>query len=88
MSNVISLAEHRPHVSGNAKCLQCGHEWHAVAPLGVNQLQCPSCELDKGVFCGTANRGGLHYQCSCGCMHMFLHVDGVYCANCGEWASD
>ena len=28
---------------GKAECLQCGHEWVAVWPLGADELECPAC---------------------------------------------
>jgi hypothetical protein len=41
-------AEREPHWAGTCKCVGCGHEWDAVAPLGTLQLECPSCTLPKG----------------------------------------
>lgn len=39
---VISFGEERdkrnPHLAGTAKCLSCGHEWAAVAPVGTYEL--------------------------------------------------
>ena len=87
MTNVVNLAERRPHVSGKAKCLHCKHEWVAVAPEMASPLECPECGLDKGVFSGLASRAELlHYTCGCGSDTFFLSENGPYCANCGEWA--
>lgn len=46
------------HLSGEATCLACGHNWVAVAPTGCPannpddraSLECPRCTALKGVF--------------------------------------
>ena len=32
-----------PWCDGTASCLNCGHEWIAVWPLGAESLECPDC---------------------------------------------
>lgn len=68
--NVIPFRNREePHMDGDAKCIGCGHQWHAVAPVGVWQLECPSCETMKGVFQHPvgAMDGDLLFACVCGC---------------------
>lgn len=31
------------YLHGHAECLNCGHEWIAVWPLGCPSLECPKC---------------------------------------------
>ena len=70
---------------GEAFCLQCGHEWYAVAPTGVTRLQCPECKTMKGLFrfehC--PKEGNLVRECNCGNQLFYLTPEGHMCANCG-----
>jgi len=50
MGEVIELDDYRPHVSGEAACLLCGHMWVAVAPVGTVVLECPGCHSMAGRF--------------------------------------
>lgn len=84
MSNVIAFPEKdEPHISGAARCLSCKHEWLAVAPVGTYILECPSCGCD-GAMVGAVHRGGLHWQCQCGCDLYRIDEQGAYCINCAE----
>lgn len=75
----------QPHLSGGARCLQCGHTWVAVAPTGTTYLVCPECKTEKGVFDGPCEREEPHWSCNC-CCQMFLIVEkGIYCPLCGSW---
>lgn len=47
-SNVVSLDENRPHVSGPVVCTRCEHSWVAVRPVGVIFLECPKCGAHRG----------------------------------------
>lgn len=88
-ADVVSLADRRPdpHSSGFAKCLDCKHEWAAVAPAGTTWLECPSCGLVRGRFKFQHERPGLaHWECSCGNDLFHVTTDGYYCPNCGVWA--
>ena len=38
------------HLNGPALCLACRHEWVGVAPVGTQELECPSCKSMKGIF--------------------------------------
>lgn len=91
---IISLDSRRsePHHTGPAVCLACGHEWVSVAPIGVYELECPSCLTMRGVYRLPLGHLGPDYAvwtCKCGYEHMdiFAHKDGgwwIVCARCGE----
>lgn len=69
---VISLADARaarePHWEGVCKCIGCGHEWHAVAPIDTMFVECPSCGMMKGhpKHPFGAGEGDAFFQCNCG----------------------
>lgn len=94
MGDVVSLDSRRPdpHRNGEAKCLACGHKWVAVAPLGIDELECPDCGTMRGVFDGamSMNESYFVYACNeCDGTHMriFKHTETggycVVCATCG-----
>ena len=75
------------HMHGDAFCMQCGHTWVAVAPVGATRLECPACHTEKGVMrfecapvAGTEVR-----ECNCGNQLFYLTRDGHMCANCGTY---
>ena len=78
-------AELDPHISGDARCLACQHEWVAIAPIGTIWLECPACSLDRGRYIAQALRDGDHWHCACGCDLFYVTDAGVYCPNCGAW---
>lgn len=84
---IISLSERRqarsPHREGPARCLNCKHEWRAVAPLGVVQLDCPQCGTCQGLFSGCSSTEGDQWKCVCGEWMFFIDIHGPYCAHCG-----
>ena len=92
-AEVISLDSRRPcrHMTGEAKCLACGHKWVSVAPIGTHEFQCPECQTMRGVYCYPLATGLRVWTCSvdgCGCQHMAIaqHPDGAYtiaCLGCG-----
>lgn len=86
MNNVIPLEEYRPHLSGQAKCLHCKHEWLAVSPVGVYAgLECPECHLVKGIRAGLVYPSEMMFTCFCGCYVFSICRDrGPMCLNCGE----
>ena len=73
------------HGSGAAFCIECGHEWVAVAPTGTTQLECPSCRTHKGKwkFEFMPAEGALVRECDCGNQLFYLTPEGHMCANCG-----
>lgn len=86
---IVDLAKYReerePHMNVAAKCLSCGHEWVAVAPVGSFSLSCPECGLNRGDFVNPVVRGGevTVYQCNCGCELFRIYDDRIDCARCG-----
>lgn len=95
MTEVINLAAVReqreatpPTVTaeGEARCISCGHKWHASAPIGVRWLECPACNLPKGLFVHpfAAPEGGYQWKCRCGCDVFYIVPDSVRCLSCGS----
>jgi len=92
--SVVSLAEERearqPHWTGTAYCVGCKHEWQAVAPVGSENLECPSCTLPKGVpkYPFGAEEGDMVLTCDCGCeaLTAYRRVGHFYvkCMSCGD----
>ncbi|KEZ78328.1 hypothetical protein [Salinisphaera hydrothermalis] len=87
---VVSLDEVRtersPHVSGEALCMRCRHEWVAVTPVGhVAELECPGCGCHAGVMKATCTPadGVPIWVCKCGCDAFRAKVDGLLCISCG-----
>lgn len=88
--NIVDLAKAReertPHRAGEARCLQCGHEWVAVAPVGETRLECPECKTDKGVFQGLCYpQDGYIWRCNCGNELFLIMPDGKLCPVCGVY---
>ncbi len=85
MSDIVNLSEHRPHMKGEAKCMNCKHVWTATAPQGTPVLPCPECECLKGVWASYCLGEKENWQCiPCGNEFFVLHPDRIMCANCGE----
>lgn len=77
-------AERQPHLTGRAQCVGCRHEWQAVAPVGTEALECPSCGLDKGRFAEPVMAGKTTWHCHCGNdLFRICEPAEVYCVNCG-----
>lgn len=86
-SNVISLAARRPQrtLEGPARCLDCKHTWHGVAPAGVRWLECSAC----GGLRGTWDRPVAtewFWECPCGCDLFTLSKAGPVRCACGSIA--
>lgn len=79
---LIQLEDHKPHYSGLARCLQCKHEWMAVAPAVSAYLQCPKCDLHHGVYVGLHHRSEPHWNCKCGNGLFAVTPNGAYCPHC------
>lgn len=79
------------HLAGTAKCLACGTEWQAVAPVGTTHLECPKCRTKMGVvkYPFGAGDGEAEWQCNCGCNVFRIVADehhkfkAVMCLRCG-----
>lgn len=76
--------ERSPHRSGKARCLNCKHEWIAVAPIGTVDLQCTKCETFQGVFVGISATAFKQWRCQCGEYMFFIDEISPYCVHCGE----
>ena len=86
MSNVISIDSKMHHVSGDAHCIECGHKWIAVAPIGTTQLECGNCKTMKGIFVNPCCRfDKMHLSCSCGNDYLHVTPEGFHCPRCGCW---
>lgn len=92
MSQVIPFKRpepHEEHLSGEAVCIGCQYKWVAVTPVGVWQLECPSCHSMKGIFrlpIG-AGTGDPEFVCECGCVALTAYIrHGKFwlrCMSCG-----
>ena len=72
------------HLSGNARCLSCNHEWIAAAPVGTTWLECPGCSLFMGRYVEhIQEQDCMHWHCLCGCDLFYVTEDGCYCPVCG-----
>jgi DNA-directed RNA polymerase subunit RPC12/RpoP len=75
------------HLSGVARCLDCGHEWPAAAPLGTTWLECPECHNKKGAFKYPVIHDST-WLCNCGNQLFYLTPDGAQCPRCGVFPTD
>ena len=76
-----------PHCEGQAFCGACGHEWVAVAPIGVVHLDCPECGRRWGLF-KNAVEPSVAWKCKCGEALFFLTPVGAMCRHCGIVSND
>lgn len=79
-------AERTPHITGKAKCTACKHEWVAVAPVGTLQMECPSCELQRGqwIYPFSPAEGEQIFVCNiCTSTNFAVLPDRVLCVGCG-----
>jgi len=76
-----------PSMQGRAFCIQCGHSWEAVAPVGTVELECPGCKTMKGrfTFASAPESGTEVRECNCGNQLFYLTREGHMCANCGMY---
>lgn len=71
-------------IVGTGVCLNCKHEWQAIAPTGVVSLECPSCNAHRGVWKGLAGPdSGNVWTCNCGCQYFMLTDTHTLCIGCG-----
>lgn len=81
---IVQLAEYRERKTGAAKCMSCGHEFAAVAPIEPSQwLACPSCGLEKALMVFPVERPEPHWECQCGSFLFYMTPDWAYCPFCG-----
>ncbi len=43
IEKVVHLDDHRPHMTAEIICRNCGRKWQAVYFAGVLHLECPGC---------------------------------------------
>ncbi|MCK5609421.1 hypothetical protein KAR91_46540 [Candidatus Pacearchaeota archaeon] len=82
MGEVVNLLKNKPHMTGEALCIGCGHKWVCVAPTGTIELKCSECGTWKGVFEGCTAPETV-YECDCGNQHFYVDECGPMCALCG-----
>lgn len=84
---VIDLKQYReensPHLSGAAHCLNCQHDFQAVAPVGTTWLDCPACKLKRARYLERVQNNCQHWTCKCGCDLFYITPTNYYCPNCG-----
>jgi hypothetical protein len=68
---------------GRGYCIECQHEWEAVAPVGVRCFECPSCGTHKGTWLGVVEPPAERWECNCGGQLFFCTPTGFDCAKCG-----
>lgn len=78
-----------PHLQGRARCLACKHEWEAVAPCGVTEMECPQCACLQGRWRNyiMPPDGTPIWTCDCGNDLHFVSPTGIWCGACGVLAS-
>lgn len=69
--------------------MECRHEWQAVAPVGTVRLDCPACDLPKGLWIGAteADEGQVLWRCFCGNDAFQLLPHAIRCLRCGTDAA-
>jgi hypothetical protein len=88
MGTVVDLESRRPHTTGPATCLHCGHGWIATVPVSLGSFECPACGLFKGIHKGICSppSDALSFMCG-GCKGSFFWVlegGDVMCVACGK----
>ena len=82
MDNVLDFPK-RQWMAFHARCLGCGHQWGAAAPLGARELECPKCQTMRGVPMGLVVHPEEHFACDCGCDMFRVTPEFFYCVTCG-----
>jgi hypothetical protein len=86
---VIDFSKYKPHLSGEIKCVICGHIWIGVCPVdpegNVPCLECPECGLRQGFFHYPIlpKEGDEIYKCNCGGELFYIETNGSRCIRCG-----
>ena len=69
---------------GPAICMNCRHEWVAVAPQTAKELECPNCGTMKGIYKFPFVPEGEIWNCSCSNDLFYVTREGYFCPNCGK----
>ena len=92
---VLALADYKPHLSGEIKCIVCGHKWVGVCPIKpdgtIPCLECPECGLMQGFYFYPVlpDEGENVYSCNCGNdLFYFIKDRGARCIRCGTLHKD
>lgn len=72
-----------PHLSGKARCSVCQHEEIAVAPVGVDWMECGKCGLMKSRYVHDLVPDDNVTVCGCGCDVFRIVTNGAFCIHCG-----
>ena len=88
--NIVDLArareEREPHLSGEALCEACGHEYAVVAPVGVKQpMECGKCGAEASYLKYLVERSPIWSCNNCESTLVRVSPEGPYCARCGQW---
>ncbi len=76
----------QPYLEGLCKCLACGNQWQAVAPLGNHRVPCLRCGLNRGVWVNPIEPNAHTVQCG-NCLGRLWYVSPgawISCASCGQ----
>jgi len=84
---VVDIAAARPHLTGEAVCSGCKHEWVAVLPVGFEWIECPSCGGSKGLLKHPCIPDE-YWRCKCGSDLFYLMPAGARCRECALMATD
>lgn len=85
MGNVIEFnSKNEKHMTGEAFCACCKHEWIAVAPVGTTMLECPGCKTANGLFKYPTIPMVDRWQCNCGNDLFYITETGTQCYRCGQ----
>jgi hypothetical protein len=81
---VLSLVDNRLR-EGKAKCTHCHLIWDAVSSADLANLECPRCQLKRGVWYGlqVTDRDEEHFTCCCGNTFFELRPPDILCIDCG-----
>lgn len=72
------------HLTGLARCAVCKHEHIAVAPSGVDWMECPNCGLQKSRYVYDTVPDEDVYVCECGCdVFRITASNDTFCIHCG-----
>jgi hypothetical protein len=83
MADVVELSDYKPHLCGEARCLSCGNQWVAVAPVGTVELECGECGTMRGVWRQPIVPDDPLWGCgNCGNDLWYATPSGMYCARC------
>lgn len=83
--DVVNLADRRPHLQGKVRCMNCGHIWEAVAPVGTFTFDCPQCDSHRGLWDAQCEPepGKPWWTCNCGNNFFYIQPLRICCAACG-----